>query len=65
MTTPYKRCSRDDEADCTKCSRPLAGDNDTGICYRCSQIDGNAEIVKDEVEVSNHGLHIMQAKRSS
>ena len=35
--SPYAQCSRDDVADCAVCGDPLAGDNDTGICYKCSQ----------------------------
>ena len=34
--SPYAQCSRDDVADCAICGDPLAGDNDTGICYKCS-----------------------------
>ena len=34
--SPYAQCSRDDVADCAACGDPLAGDNDTGICYKCS-----------------------------
>ena len=34
--SPYAQCSRDDVADCAVCGDPLAGDNDTGICYKCS-----------------------------
>jgi len=35
--SPYAQCSRDDVADCAICGDPLAGDNDTGICYKCSR----------------------------
>ena len=37
MFTPYKECSRDEPADCA-CGRPLAGDNDTGVCYQCRRV---------------------------
>lgn len=33
----YQSCSRDDPADCRLCGRPLAGDNDRGVCYQCQR----------------------------
>lgn len=41
MTAPYKESSRDDPAEC-KCGRPLAGDNDTGVCYECARQRGQS-----------------------
>lgn len=37
VTSVYKESSRDDPADCKSCGRPLAGDNNTGICYECKR----------------------------
>lgn len=36
--TPYAKCTRDDPANCAKCDRPLAGDNNVGICFMCQRI---------------------------
>jgi len=43
--SPYKQCSRDDVADCKICGSPLAGDNTTGICYRCTIAEFDADTV--------------------
>jgi len=37
--TPYKDYSGDEPADCVLCGRPLAGDNDSGICYQCRRTE--------------------------
>ena len=34
----YAISSRDDPADCSHCGGPLAGDNNTSICYKCTRI---------------------------
>ena len=35
MFSPYKHIDRDEPADCRICGAPLAGDNDTGVCWHC------------------------------
>ena len=53
--SPYAQCSRDDVADCAICDDPLAGDNDTGICYKCSCSTSAPATVTATVAVAEAG----------